>query len=822
MASKKIRGITVEIGGDVSGLNKALESTNKQVKSTQTQLKDVQRLLKLDPSNTELLRQKQQLLGQAVAETGQKLDQLKKLEQQLKDSGVEENSAQFMAVRREIISTTAEMESLEDAAKRFASVKFQQLSQSLGNISEKAEAAGRVTTQNVTKPIVEGFTSAVKITANFDKSMSQVAAISGVAGDELETLRNKAREMGAATKFSAADAADAMNYMAMAGWKANDMLSGIEGIMALAAASGEDLATTSDIVTDALTAFGYSAADAGHFADVLAAASSNANTNVSMMGESFKYVAPVAGSLGYSAEDVATALGLMANSGIKASQAGTSLRNILTRMAKPTKESGTAMAVLGLSLDDGAGNMKSFMEVMQDFRKGFGQIQIPVDEFEASLTQLDEAFDNGEMSEKDYEAAMNELIQRAYGAEGANKAMYASMLAGQRGMSALLAIVNASDEDFEKLTESIYNCDGAAENMAAIMQDNLSGQMEILMSQLQELAISVGDILMPVIRTVVDWLQRVMDWLNSLEEDTKNTIVTIAAIVAAIGPLLIVIGNVAGGVKKIIDLWPMLKGLAAGIKAFAAANPIVLIIAAIVALVALIATKGDEIQAILQKVDDFLQNIFATDFTKIFGPVLGEALNMFFANVKNVWDSIKQIFDGIIDFVRGVFSGDWSRAWNGIKEIFSGVFSGLTAIAKAPLNAIIGLINGLISGVNWLIRKLNGIRITPPKWVTTLTGIGSFGFNLSELSKIPYLANGGILSRGSAVVGEAGPELLTMAGGSAVVQPLTSNTTHNRSTYLGGMTVNVYAAPGQDVEEIADAVLERAQQKYDQEVIALA
>lgn len=291
----------------------------------------------------------------------------------------------------------------------------------------------------------------LEIGTAFEMGMSTVQAISGATGDELAALTDKAKEMGANTKFSATEAAEAMQYMAMAGWKTDDMLNGIEGIMNLAAASGEDLATTSDIVTDALTAFGLTAQDSAHFADILAQASSNANTNVSMMGETFKYVAPVAGAMGYSAEDVATAVGLMANSGIKASQAGTSLRTMLSRMAKPTKEVQAAMDALGISLTDSDGNMKSLHEVMGDLRTGFG------------------------------------------GLSEAESITMATMLGGQEAMSGLLAIVNASDADYQKLTDSIGACDGAAASMADTMQNNLEGQLTILGSAAQGLALEVYD-----------------------------------------------------------------------------------------------------------------------------------------------------------------------------------------------------------------------------------------------------------------------------------------------------------------------------------------
>lgn len=289
----------------------------------------------------------------------------------------------------------------------------------------------------------------IKVGSSFEAGMSKVQAVSGASNEQLQRLSDKAKEMGATTKFSATEAADAMNYMAMAGWKTEDMLNGIDGIMNLAAASGEDLATTSDIVTDALTAFGLSASDSTHFADVLAAASSNANTNVSMMGETFKYVAPVAGSLGYSAEDCAVAIGLMANSGIKASQSGTALRSMFSRLAKPSKEVKEAMEKLNISLTDSHGNMKSLDTLMGDLRNSFS------------------------------------------GLSESEKAEMASSLAGQEAMSGLLAIVNASDADFNKLKDAIYGADGASAKMAETMQDNLQGKITILKSAIEGLGIKI-------------------------------------------------------------------------------------------------------------------------------------------------------------------------------------------------------------------------------------------------------------------------------------------------------------------------------------------
>lgn len=281
---------------------------------------------------------------------------------------------------------------------------------------------------------------ALKVGTSFESTMSEVQAISGATGDQMQQLSDKAKEMGSTTSFSATEAGEAMTYMAMAGWKTEDMLSGIDGIMNLAAASGENLATTSDIVTDALTAFGMSASESGKFADILAAASSNANTNVSMLGESFKYVAPVAGSLGYSAADTSIALGLMANAGIKAGQAGTALRAALTRMVKPTDAAAAQMDKYGISLTNSDGSMKSMQEVMDDLRSSMG------------------------------------------GLSEAQQAQVAATIFGQEAMSGMLAIVNASEADYGKLTQAIYESEGAATEMAEIRLDNLEGQVTLLKS----------------------------------------------------------------------------------------------------------------------------------------------------------------------------------------------------------------------------------------------------------------------------------------------------------------------------------------------------
>ena len=392
----------------------------------------------------------------------------------------------------------------------------------LSSLSSAASTAGKSLTKSLTLPLTGLVAASVKVTSTFDAGMSKVQAISGATAEELELLRDKAKQMGAQTKFSATESTEAFNYMAMAGWKAEDMLNGIEGIMNLAAASGEDLATTSDIVTDALTAFGLSAEDSSHFADVLAMASSNANTNVAMMGETFKYVGPVAGALGFSVEDVSVAIGLMANSGIKGSQAGTALRNLFTRMAKPTKESAAAMKALGVSLTDSEGNMKDFNTIMLELREGF-----------SGLTQ-------------------------------AQKAQYASALAGQYGMSGLLAVVNSSDADFNKLTEAINNADGASAEMAEVMMDNLPGALTLARSALEGLGIRIGEVVTPTITKVVQKFTEFIAWLSQASDGAVKFAIALATVLASIGPILLVLGTMTRQVLTLVEAYEKLNAVLAG------------------------------------------------------------------------------------------------------------------------------------------------------------------------------------------------------------------------------------------------------------------
>jgi len=705
--ASRIKGITVEIGGDTTGLDKALKSVNTTIKNTQTSLKDVNKLLKLDPSNTELLSQKQKLLKDAIGATKEKLDSLKAAQEQAKaqlESG-DLGQDKYDALQREIIETEEELKRLQEQAATTSTslAKIDEVGQKMESVGNSIAGAGK-SMMPLTLAIGGVGTAAVKTAADFDAGMSQVAAISGATGDDLEALRDKAREMGSKTKFSASEAASAMEYMAMAGWKTGDMLGGIEGIMNLAAASGEDLATTSDIVTDALTAFGLSAEDSGHFADILAAASSNANTNVSMMGETFKYCAPIAGALGFSAEDTAEAIGLMANAGIKSTQAGTALRTIMNNLTGEVKISGKAIGDVTIATTNADGSMRDLSDILADCRTAFS------------------------------------------GLSESEKAQAAETLVGKNAMSGFLALMNAAPEDIDKLSNAIDNCDGTAESMAATMQDNLAGQLTILKSQLEELAISFGEILMPAIRSIVSHIQGFIDKLNGMDESQKKAIITIGLVVAAIGPLLVIIGTVISKVGVAMQGFVKLAGAFNKIKAAASAGtgifgklgaaiggvsaPVLAVVAVIAVLVAAFVhlwntnegfreailgtwekiktTVSNFVEGIRERLaalgisfSDIAETIKAiwNGLCAVLAPIFEGAFNA----IANVLQTVLGVITGILDVFIGLFTGNWEQVWTGVKEIFSSIWEGIKGAFQNAIDTIRGIADAVLGwfGTSW-------------------------------------------------------------------------------------------------------------------------
>ena len=621
----RIKGITVVIGGDTTGLSKALSGVNKEINSTQKQLKDVERLLKLDPTNTKLLEQRQRLLSDAVQETKTKLDTLKTAEKQVQQQFAEGkvSQQQYDALQREIVATSADLKRLEEQAKKSNAV-LSGISAGAGKVSAGASS------------IAKAFAPAT-------------AAVGGLATAAYATIPATAELRSDLSKLDA---------------------------------NAEENAVSADAAREAWRAFAVQS------------------------GETDSAVEATSNLL----------------------QAGFT-------------ESNLQKAVEGLS-----GAAQRFPDTLK---------------IESLADSLQETLATGNAT-----GQFGELLDRlGIGAENFSAQLANCATDAEKQNLALQTLADAGLND-------TYNA-WAKNNEEMLANDEAN-------LRLQESMASLAETILPLVTLVTEKISGLVTWFTSLDKSTQTAILTALALVAAISPIAGIISGIGTAIS------------------FIAANPIVLLIAAIVGLVALIVTKGQEIIGILQSVDDFLQGVFVVDWTNIFGPVLGNILNGFFANVANIWNGIKQIFEGVINFIQGVFTGNWKQAWEGVKQIFSGVWDTFVGIVKAPINAIIGLINGLISAINWVVDKVNGISFTNPFTGTV------YGFNIPNIPTIPYLAKGGILSQGSAIVGEAGPELLTMMGSRAMVQPLTSQ---NKTTNLGGINITVYGAPGQDVQELAEIIM---------------
>lgn len=815
------------------------------------------------------------------------------------------------------------------------SVNAKAAGRSIKKAGDTIANAGSTMTKSVTVPIAGVGIAAVKTAADYESAMSNVQAITGATGEDFEKLKQLGKDLGASTAWSAQECAEAMQYTGMAGWTAKENIDGLKGILDLASASGTDLARTSDIMTDAISAFGYKASDSAKFADVMTKACTSANVSVDTLGESYKYCGAICGTMGYSIDEVTTSLAVMGNMGIKGSQAGTALKNAISNMAAPTKNMKAAMDDLGISIVNQDGSMKSWGDVIKNLQGSF-----------KGLTQ-------------DQQAA------------------YAKQLFGKESMAGMLAIINTSTSDYNALADSIKNSGGAANDAAQTQLNNLNGQLTLLKSALEGAAITIGDKLLPYIKNAVGWVQKATDWFNGLSDAQVSMIMKFAGIAAAIGPALLIFGKLVSTVGKaystfgkvtaaitkahgviglitsqagiviavlagvavaaflIIKNWDKIKPVVIKVKdafvsvmpqikqtisnAITAAMPIIktlistfkevlpkainiakqviiaitpvvktaisviaevipVIVSTFVAvaqrLTPVVKTIANIVKAAIPivgklfaaaftfvgnaitKVMPYISRIIkvigstlifavkkvspvvkkmASTFTTVFNSVLkivSKVVNKLkplftaigtiikvqmaivkiqittaFRNVANVIEStsgsIKQViggvtkaFSGVLDFINGVFTGNWKKAWEGIKNIFGGCFQGLVGLAKTPINAVIGLINSAIEGIN-------SISVDIPDGIP---GVGGkhIGFNVS---KIPALAKGTQnWVGGLAQINEKGGEIVDLPKGTRVYPhdqsvSIAKNTSNAKLSILDRRLAKLEAGKGKSDEK---------------------
>ena len=498
-----IKGIIVEFGGDTSGLQKALRSVNTATSSLTKELRGINSLLKLDPSNTELLSQKQKVLAENIEQTSNKLEELRKVQEMANQDISKISPENYRNLQREIINTENKLKQLQLQASKWtqAGDNLEAFGTKVSNISSKIDNLGNTLTTSLTLPVLAVGTAAVTVGNDFEAQMSRVQAITGATKEELELLTNQAIDLGAETSFSATEAAAGMENLASAGFTTNEIMEAMPGLLDLAASSGAELATASEIAASAIRGFGLEASQSSHVADVFAEASARTNAQVEDMGEAMKYVAPVAKTVGLSIEETAAAIGIMSDAGIKGSQAGTTLRSGLVRIVKPTKMVKEAMEQLDVEFYNSDGTMKSLAQIIDTLQKST-----------AGLT----------------DEVKNQALAQIFGTEA---------------LSGMLSLVNRGSKELSDITKSFEDCDGAAEEMANVMLDNAKGALESLSGSLESAGIAIQKALAPEIKDLAKWIQDLVDDFNDLSDEEKQSIINKALLVAAIGPAVKILGT---------------------------------------------------------------------------------------------------------------------------------------------------------------------------------------------------------------------------------------------------------------------------------------
>lgn len=760
MAKNRVKGITIEINGDSTGLDKALQSINNHVRNAKGQLKDLNNLLKLDPTNVNLVAQKQRVLSESIQKTEEKLKTLKQADVQAKqqlESG-KLGQEQYDALQREIVETEQELGRLKEKAVQAETsmVKLGDTKDKLVEVGKKAEDLGK--SMLPLSAAVTGVGAAgLKIASDFETGMSKVKAITGATGKEFESLRELAIDLGASTAFSSGEVADAMTEMAKAGWSSKQIIDGMAGVLDAAAASGENLATVSTIVADAITGFGLKAKDSTRVANLLTEAANAGTIDIADLGESYKYIAPIAKTLGLSIEDVTTALSAMSMAGIKGSQAGTSLRTTLANLVKPSKPIREAMDELGISITNNDGSFKSLNDIVSMLRTKF-----------SGLTQE----------------------QKGY---------YATALAGKEGMSGLLSLLSLSEEEYNNISKEMNNCDGVAKKTAETMQDNLQNRIEQLGGALESLAIKLADNVIPTLTKFVEKITGMIDKFTNADPAIQKFILIFAGIIGVLGPVLIFVGKVCTGISAIIGVvMKVHTALAAteGVVAvvtgafgtFSAAIgvflPIILpIVAAIAAVVLAIKNWGtistwfqgvwntvtlgltngwQSVMTFFSGIPEWWQGIWSTvvtTFNNIWksmmqNPVLNSmvftvkmiltnmanAINAIFTNIRAItnaaWVLIKNAVLGPVLLILDLVTLDFKNLSSDIEGIWKNIYNAASTIWKSIQNILMIIVKMLVNNLKILLMGLmntskniwTSIRNTATNLVTNLKNSAVNGF----------------------------------------------------------------------------------------------
>ena len=754
------KGITIVFRGNEEPLKSAINKIRGEAKTLDKELGYIGKSLKFNPSSVALWSQKQKVLTQQIKDTNDRLTEMKRIQANLDNKGIDRNSAEYRELEREIVKCKSRLQELRTELVKVGSARLTALSESLKEIGGRMTEAGQTLTTKLTVPLALLGGTAVKKFADVDKTMVLANKTMGNTAEQAELLN---------------DAAEAMLNFARAGLSAEQSASALAPAMNLAAGEGGDLNTVSAGLVATINGFHGSFDDAAHYADVFANACNNSALDVNSLSEAMSVAAPIFASAGYSIEDAALYMGVMANNGIEASVAANSLKTGLARLVSPASDGAKEMERLGLSFTNADGSMKDTITIQKELHDTFAQL-----------------------SESEQIAA-------------------ASAIFGKNQMAPWLALINTAPEDVQALSTELGVL-GTTQEMANAQMSGFAGSLESLKSNVDVLMTSLGEALAPTIQKIAGYLQRAVEWFNSLDDSTKQTIATVGLVAAAAGPVILILGNVfktlgfvIGGISKLIGIIKIVVAVLGG--------PVTAIIAAVIAIIVLVVTHLDWCKEKIAQFKDWivntvtaikdwvsntwetLKNAVVNTITNLVNTakILWEALKIGIQTIiTNISNTVSNVFNGIKNTVTSIFNSIKSTAtsvWNGIKDAIQNPINTAVTFVKNAIDKIKGFFSGL---------KLELPHIKLPHFKLS----GSFSLAPPSVPKlsIDWYKNGGIFTQptifGGVGVGEAGAE---------AVLPLKKLWEEMDERFSGGtnITINVTAPQGMDVNELAKEIERR-------------